>query len=504
LLKSGTQDRPFYENLWDTILSGQVWSGEIVNRRKDGVLYTEEQTITPVRNNQGEVTHFIAIKQDITERKQTEKKIHHNLERIRALHQIDLVITSTLDLRTILNVLLEQIESLFPYFSALTIRLLNKETGIVDPLAARNIDEEEWKSTRQVTPRGRASTVIKTKAPVVIRNLQTDPRSWNTNFCLKYGLVSYLGVPLIAHDEVLGVLGFYTKEEHDFDQEETEFLTTLAGQAAIAINNSQLYEEMVRANRAKDEFLSVMSHELRTPLNVVLGYTGMIKDGLLGEINPQQQEALEKVMNRANDQLVIINNMLYATLLETEKINEDKHEVSLGDFLCNLKATYQAPINKDLTLEWDCSPDLPAIKTDSAKLKLLMQNLIDNAVKFTNKGSVTISARIRQQGEGNRKQKAHASRLSPHAPNSWVEIKVADTGVGIPKDALPFIFDKFRQVDSSDTRLFGGVGIGLYIVKKITELLGGTIEVESEVGKGSTFRVSLPRGSPYAGKDLGC
>lgn len=123
--------------------------------------------------------------------------------------------------------------------------------------------------------------------------------------------------------------------------------------------------------------------------------------------------------------------------------------------------------------------DLPFIKTDSAKLKQILQNLIDNAIKFTEKGSVTVSARIRQQEE---------ERLT----STYVEFKVADTGIGIFKEMLPVIFDKFRQADSSETRLYGGVGMGLYIVKKFTGLLGGTVEVESEVGKGSTFTITIP------------
>ena len=126
------------------------------------------------------------------------------------------------------------------------------------------------------------------------------------------------------------------------------------------------------------------------------------------------------------------------------------------------------------------------MKTDSGKLKQLMQNLIDNAIKFTQKGSVTISVKIRHEARGNRQQEEE--RLTP----TYVEFKVADTGGGIPKEQLPLIFDKFKQVDSSETRLYGGVGMGLYIVKKFTELLGGTVEVESEVGKGSTFTVRIP------------
>jgi len=345
--------------------------------------------------------------------------------------------------------------------------------------------------------------------PVMVLNVQTDPRSLAPEFLRKYGLVSSLRVPLVAKEEVLGALTFFTKEEHQFTDEEVGFLTTLAGQAGLAIHNSQLYEEMAKlagnlakSNRVKDEFLSVMSHELRTPLNVVMGYTGMIKDGLLGDINPQQEEALDKVINRANDQLTMINNVLYATVIETEKVKAEMVEVDLGGFLSNLRTAYHGPINKNLTLNWDYPPNLPVIKTDSAKLKQILQNLINNAIKFTEKGNVAVSAKIRQQAEGNRQQeedpltprsteahdRSHASRLTP----SFVEFKVADTGVGIPKEALPFIFEKFRQVDSSETRLFGGVGMGLYIVKKLTELLGGKVEVESEPGRGSTFTVTIP------------
>ena len=690
LLKSGTQDQPFYESLWNTILSGQVWSGEIINRRKDGALYTEEQTITPVRDAQGDIIHFIAIKQNITERKQAEEEIQRNLGRIRALHEIDLAITSTLDLRTTLDILLEKTDRLLLFVAATTVRLLNRETGELEPIACRNIDEKEWKAvTAGMSAKGLDRMLPEKSAPVMTLNVQTDPRSLAPDFLRKCGLVSSLRVPLVVKDDVLGVLAFFTKEEHQFTDEEVEFLTTLASQTAIAINNAQLYEkidhsrreleltnqylerslrqlsglytalsplapsesvhemmdgiierlmeatgadaalirlkdkekggfywasqrgfpesylkataspppgsaleqvfnsgepviasdiasdsrlkgknqlqvglrscamlplkvqqevrgivhlasrkpgyfdeeqgdhlmaiarqmgialenkdhfdnlrssrdELEKSNRVKDEFLSVMSHELRTPLNVVVGYTGMIMDGLLGEVNDKQKEAMEKVINRTNDQLAMVNNILYATIIETEKIKVESHPVVLGDFFKQLSSTYETPLNKQLLFNWDCPSPLAVFHTDSAKLKQILQNLIDNALKFTGKGSVTVSARIT---EGT-KQKAESSKqtagklptadgLLPTGEGRWVELKVADTGVGIPPDALPLIFDKFKQVDSSETRLFGGVGMGLYIVRKFAELLGGTVEVESEAGKGSTFTVTLPCG----------
>ncbi len=299
-----------------------------------------------------------------------------------------------------------------------------------------------------------------------------------------------------------GIIHLSSRKLGYFDEKQRDHLMAIARQMSIALENRDLFDnlrssrdEAEKASKVKDEFLSVMSHELRTPLNVVMGYTAMIKDRLLGDITPQQEEALGKVIRRAHDQLAMINNILQATALETQKVNIDMHEVSLGDFLGNLKVAYESPINKDFTLEWDYPADLPVVKADSEKLKLIMQNLIDNAIKFTGKGSVTVSARVIKEAISDQpsaiSHQQSAIRNSESAI-SQVEFKVADTGLGIPKEALPFIFEKFHQVDSSETRLFGGVGMGLYIVKKFTELMGGTVEVESEAGKGSTFIVTIP------------
>ncbi|MBI2997998.1 MAG: GAF domain-containing sensor histidine kinase, partial [Deltaproteobacteria bacterium] len=296
----------------------------------------------------------------------------------------------------------------------------------------------EWKAEQWKGGRGTPNVAFESKAPVMASNVQTDPRVRDPEFFRKHGLVSYLGVPLIAKDEVLGVISFYTKEEHEFSDEEVEFLSTLAGQAAIAIHNSQVYQEMVslaaqlsRSNKVKDEFLSVMSHELRTPLNVVMGYTGMIRDGLLGEINPEQEKALEKVISRARDQLTMISSILQVTQLEAAGGGVERREVSLKDLLDDLKSSYAIPLGKELSLIWDCPLDLPVIHTDGEKLKHILQNLVNNAIKFTDSGTVTISARclddagMRETGTGNSKGNGR---------NGLVQFKVADTGVGIEKD----------------------------------------------------------------------
>ena len=405
------------------------------------------------------------------------EEIQQNLDRIRALHEIDLAISSTLDLRTVATVLLEKVDIFFSYPTAATIRLVNKASGELQPLACRNLNESVWKTE---PGRGLTNVVAETRASLAVEDVQTDPRAQDREFFRRYNLVSYLGVPLLAKRELLGVLSIYTKEKHQFTTEEIEFLRTLGGQAAIAINNSQLYEEtknrmaeLEKANKVKDEFLSIMSHELRTPLTVVMGYVAIIKDGMLGEINSRQGEALEKVMRRGRDQLSMINSILFATSLQAEAVKADRNEISPGHVLDDLRSTYEVFLEKKISLAWDYPAELPVMRSDGVRLKHILENLINNAIKFTERGAVTISAR-------------YLSDIKT------VQFKVADTGIGISTELLPSIFEMFRQADSSETRVHGGVGLGLYIVKRFTELLGGWVEVESEPGKGSTFTVTIP------------
>jgi signal transduction histidine kinase len=327
--------------------------------------------------------------------------------------------------------------------------------------------------------------VFESRVPWMVRNIQTDRRVQDPEFFRRQGLVSYLGVPLIVKDDILGVISFYTKKEHEFGSDEVEFLSTLVGQAAIAIHNSQLFEQTrtqavdrEKSNSVKDEFLSVMSHELRTPLNVVIGYTGLLKEGVLGEIGPEQSKALDKITDRAKDQLTMIDSILFATSVEAREIKAEPHEVNLATFLEDLKSSYNVSVTKGLCLSWEYPADLPVAHIDAAKLRHILQNLVNNAIKFTQRGEVTISLKITSAGANGRPK--------------FMEFKVADTGIGIAAPFVAVIFDKFRQVDSSETRPYGGVGIGLYIVKKFTEMLGGTVEVESVPGEGSAFTVRVP------------
>jgi signal transduction histidine kinase len=288
-------------------------------------------------------------------------------------------------------------------------------------------------------------------------------------------------LPLNVHGEVRGILHVASCKLGYFNEEQKDHLTAIARQLSIALENRELFyslkssrDELQKANQIKDEFLGVISHELRTPLNVIMGYTGLLVEGMFGELSPEQNNAVHTVTIQSQDLLSIVNKILQATRIESgEIIPVIRTGVNLTGFLDELKIAYDIPTKKELTINWDYPFDLPYVEADSGKLKEILQDLLSNALKFTEEGSVSISA-----------------QYIPEAKT--LVLRVADTGVGIRKELVPIIFEKFRQVDGSNTRLHGGVGLGLYIVKKYTELLGGEVEVKSELGKGSTFTATIP------------
>ena len=422
---------------------------------------------------------FVCIIRDVTEQKKAQMDIQRHTERQAALYEINLATTYTLELRVVLDVLLEKLTALVPE-TATTIMLLDNNEKELIKVAARGIDEEAWRADSA----GRGDCIpypaLPVKEAIRIFNIQVSSNGLDSDYFRRSGFVSYLGVPLIAQNRVLGILSFYCRRERYFGDGEINFLRTLAGQAAGAIQNSQLYEQtkqqaidLEKANKVKDEFLGVMSHELRTPLNVIAGYTKIVQDGVLGEINAEQVGALDKVTRHSNELLVMVNSIMDATKIEAGGVIVECDELPLSEFLDELKLLYEYPLGKDVSLRWHYASSLPVIRTDRDKLKHILQNLINNALKFTEVGHVTVSAR----------HVVGANR---------VELNVADTGIGIASEDLALVFEKFRQLDASRTRSQGGVGLGLHIVKTFSEVLGGKVSVTSRMGEGTVFTVNLP------------
>jgi PAS domain S-box-containing protein len=422
---------------------------------------------------------FVCIIRDVTEQKKAQLDIQRHTERQAALYEINLATTSTLELRVVLNVLLEKLTALVPK-TATTIMLLDNKGKELVKVAARGIDEEAWRAEGISRGDGMPYPALPVKDAIRISNIQVAGNGLDSDYFRRSGFVSYLGVPLIAQNRVLGILSFYCLQERYFSAEEINFLRTLAGQAAGAIQNSQLYEQtkqqaidLEKANKVKDEFLGVMSHELRTPLNVIAGYTKIVQDGVLGDVNAEQANALDKVTRHSNELLVMVNSIMDATKIEAGGVIVECDELPLSEFLDELKLLYEYPLGKDVSLRWHYASCLPVIRTDRDKLKHILQNLINNALKFTEAGHVTVSAR----------HVTGANRF---------ELIVADSGIGIASEDLPLVFEKFRQLDASKTRSQGGVGLGLHIVKTFSEVLGGKVSVASRIGEGTIFTVTLP------------
>lgn len=414
------------------------------------------------------------------ERKKSEKQIQSHRERQAALHEINLAITSTLDLHTVLDILLEKISQMLPY-AATTVRLLNKETGSMDPVACRNIDEREWKTQAPSGGGGLARLVFESMRPVTIADVLGHPQARYPDFMRHNGLVSYLGVPLIVRGEFLGVLAFYTRHRHEFGHEEIEYLSTLGGQAAIAIHNSRLYERIKSSNEAlekalqvKSVLLGVMSHELRTPIQVIMGTAGLLAEGVCGQMSEEQKQRLNLIETNAEDLLKLIQGTLDMTRMEQGKMPLRVEEISVAGLLGELGYEFaDAFLKSGVRLDVDKPDTDHTIKTDRVKLKEILRNLLENARKFTPQGKVELGCRS----------------IEPDR----VEFTVKDSGIGIKKEMLPNIFDLFYQVDAAAQKEGTGAGLGLNIVKRLVELLAGEISVGSEFGKGTTFRIVLPR-----------
>jgi signal transduction histidine kinase len=402
------------------------------------------------------------------------------LERIQALRDISVATASSLNLSRVLKILLDKIAVVLPY-SALAVRLLDKASGELQPTVAWNLNQEEWqRSTDKTSGSGLSAVVFEKKSPLAIRQFLNDPRTRNPEMFRRQGLVSYLGLPMTANGECVGVLSISTKFEHEFLEEEIRFLSALANQAGMAIYNSQLYEhiqgqaaELERSNKVKDEFLNVMSHEFRTPINVILGYCDLIKKRVLGDINEEQENALAKISDRSKDLLGLLSSILEVTRIETKDMQVLPEKFDLNDFFAEFKRNHDLRLGKDVSLEW-CGPEREiAVNTDQRKVQIILEQLFANAVQFTESGKISVAA-------------------YRSADDKHFHLSVTDTGIGIPTESREVIFEKFTQLDGSSTRAVGGIGLGLYLVRKFVDLLGGEVEVDSGVGVGSSFAVTLP------------
>ena len=243
---------------------------------------------------------------------------------------------------------------------------------------------------------------------------------------------------------------------------------------------TRLYDEARAASVLKSEFVANMSHELRTPLNIIMGYAELLldKDAPVGE--EERERMLSRIFEAAQSQVQLVQSVLDLGKVESGNMPVDREPLLLDRFVRAVQQRPHVPLADGVVLDWNVAPNLPVIETDPAKLTIVIDNLLNNAIKFTSAGRITVS-------------------VNDLPTSETVEFQVDDTGPGIPDSSIPTIFEAFRQIDNSTTRRHDGVGLGLTIVQKYVSLLGGKVEVRSELGLGSSFRVTVPYLLPLPG-----
>jgi signal transduction histidine kinase len=288
-----------------------------------------------------------------------------------------------------------------------------------------------------------------------------------------------LAVPLLRKDRHLGGLVIRRKVAGKFTEPVVNLLQTFAAQSVIAIHNARLFHEIEDkghelqiANKHKSEFLANMSHEFRTPLNAILGYTELIIDNIYGDVPEKIQEVLERVEKNGQHLLNLINDVLDISKIEAGRLTLSLNDYSMQDLIQTVYTSVEAlAAEKNLDLKMTVPEVLKNGKGDEQRIAQVILNLLGNAIKFTEQGEVVVEATV---------------------SNDSFLISVSDTGPGLSETDQKNIFDEFRQADGSSARAKGGTGLGLSISKKIVEMHGGRIWVDSILGKGSTFSFTLP------------
>jgi signal transduction histidine kinase len=402
---------------------------------------------------------------------------------LQALADVSQTVNSTLDLQQVLSTIVTR-----------AVQLSSTDTGAVYEhdeisgelrlratygIAPELVDALLAKSLR--VGEGATGKAAEVRAPVEIADIKnTDAYSGPLRDVIERAeLRSILAVPLLREKRVLGGLTVSRKIAGSFPPGVIEILQTFAAQSAIAIQNARLFREIEQkgheleiASQHKSQFLANMSHELRTPLNAILGYTELIVDQIYGKVPEKIRGVLERVQKSGRHLLGLINDVLDLSKIEAGQLTLSLSDYSFQDAVQSVVTSVESLAKeKGLRLTVDVAAKLPVGRADERRIVQVLLNLVGNAIKFTEAGEIGIH--VKKSGDA-------------------FLIAVSDTGPGIPKSQYERIFEEFQQVDGSSTRAKGGTGLGLAIARRIIEMHGGSIWVESTVGKGSTFTFKLP------------
>jgi GAF domain-containing protein len=410
-------------------------------------------------------------------------QLTRSVTELRALGEVGQAVSSTLELETVLSTIVSRAAQLAGADGA-AIAEYEEGTREFRIRATHNYDPEVVEASRATPIRigeGLSGRAAERREPMQVPDILPEGayQSRLRDVLLRGGYRALLSVPLVREDQVIGALVVNRRTPGEFAPEVVELLKTFATQSALAIQNARLFREVEEkgrqlavASQHKSQFLANMSHELRTPLNAVLGYTELILDETFGEVPEPIKDSLERARNSGQHLLGLINDVLDLSKIEAGQLTLSLADYAMEEVTQAVATSVESlAAEKKLALRVTVPSDLPPGRADSRRIAQVLLNLVGNAIKFTEVGEVRVGVTV--------------------SDGSFI-VSVADTGPGISEADQARIFEEFQQADSSSTRKKGGTGLGLAIAKRIVEMHGGRIWVESTIGQGSTFWFALP------------
>jgi PAS domain S-box-containing protein len=468
--------------------TGRPFEVEYRLRRKDGQYRWYLARATAIRNKQGRIVKWIGTSTDIHDRKEAEAEreellarerearaeAEHSAESIRRLQAVTDSALLRLSPDDLLREMLARIRELLATDSA-AILLLTEDGQSLSVRATIGLKEAPT-DLRIPVGQGVAGSIAASRAPLVVEDISAVEV---INPVLRRNAHSLIGAPLIVEGRLIGVIHADATRPRRFTEDDVRLLQLAADRVALAIEHARLYEveqqarrQAEEANRMKDEFLALVSHELRSPLNAILGYAALLR---YGRLDAQKVKHAADVIERSGkSQAQLIDDLLDTARIISGKLRLEVGPVDLVSVIGQAVQTiHPAADAKGISIETNLPSEIGQITGDPTRLQQVVWNLLSNAVKFTSQGG-RVEARL--------------ERVDPH-----ICITVSDTGKGISPDFLPYVFDRFRQADASSARRYGGLGLGLSLVKYLVELHGGTVEAASAgEGQGAIFMVTLP------------
>jgi PAS domain S-box-containing protein len=469
-LKSGNKSKEDYKNLWKTITSGHEWHGEFSNKKKSGEIFFESAIISPIFDETGVITNFLAIKEDITEKKRDETLQHilFNISKAASssnsldylIDQIRVQLGELIDVSNFYLAIYDEQNDSFsiPHYQ-------DQKDEISSFMAAKTLTAYVLKNKRSFF--GTRAEIDKLRKEGIVESIGEPSKIW-------------LGVPLMIEDKAFGVFVVQSYDnENAFSEKDKEMLEFISNEISNIIIRKKAEEEIKVAlekaegsDRLKSTFLANMSHEIRTPLNSILGFSELLGDPEIGP--PNQAEFTQIIKSSGKHLLSIINDILDFSMIEAGQVRLSRSTFIVEKLIIDIYNEY-FPLAIEKGIVFRFNPIVYKTETiigcDKSRLRQVLSNLVNNALKFTRTGSIELGYTM--SGEG-------------------FLFYVIDTGIGIPLEFKNYVFGRFQQAEKSKSRNYGGNGLGLAISKNLIDMMGGKIWFESEEGKGSTFYVFLP------------